>query len=137
MKIDIDWGKIITSAISMVVGAIVFGAATIVWKGATTVTDKVNQSKAELNHAIEGVADQLASVQTELTLLKTNFNIFKTDMTNYIDAKFVYGPPLPQELMDQFQLPKTIQEVTENDPSYMIQQKAIRSDILEQLQYKQ
>ena len=44
----IDFGKVATNALSMLVGAVFVGAAAIVWNAATTVDDRIEKASAGL-----------------------------------------------------------------------------------------
>jgi len=62
----IDFGKVITNALSVLVSAVFIGAAAIVWTGATTVNDKVNESKVELKSAIEVLTGRIAILEEDM-----------------------------------------------------------------------
>lgn len=63
MKIDFE--KIITQAITAVVVGVFYGACLIVWRGATTVGDRVSQSEQKILRIMEVTSDQLAQFQSE------------------------------------------------------------------------
>jgi hypothetical protein len=49
-SVYIDWGKIVTNAVSTIITAIVIGACYVVWNGATTVDQKVKSSSETLKN---------------------------------------------------------------------------------------
>lgn len=66
MNID----KIVTNTISTLVTAIVVGACAIVWKGATTVDDKVNEATQELATQAEYITKAVELLEAEVLALK-------------------------------------------------------------------
>jgi len=67
--LSINWGKVQTNVISMVIISIIASALTVVWKGATTVDDKINASVAYMKEAV----DVLQKEVLELRLLNNEF----------------------------------------------------------------
>lgn len=63
----IEWPKIVTNAVSAVVVMVFVGACTIVWRGATSVDSKVNDTKATLQQLITQLSDKLAAYEVQLT----------------------------------------------------------------------
>lgn len=63
MKIDFE--KIVTQAITAVVVGVFYGACLIVWRGATTVGDRVSQSEQKILKIMEVTSEQLAQFQAE------------------------------------------------------------------------
>jgi hypothetical protein len=55
---SIDWEKIQTNVISAIIIAIVAGAGAIVWKGATTVDNKVDNATMALRETTDQLQDQ-------------------------------------------------------------------------------
>lgn len=109
MKIEFD--KVMTNAVSALVVTVILGAAAIMWRGATTVDSKVQQTRADLEHLINVLSDQLASYQSQLTTFSNQLNT--------LAEQSVLPPPSPmQEASPQQQ---------------QQQQKAIRADIYQNL----
>lgn len=72
----IEWDKIITNAISALVVAVFLGAATIVWKGATSVDNKVQSTREDMQHLITAISDQLAEHRVQLNNLSNQLATF-------------------------------------------------------------
>jgi hypothetical protein len=53
-----EWEKILTSALSTLVGALIVGACAIVWTGATSVDDKINAALAEQDQQFASLLNQ-------------------------------------------------------------------------------
>ena len=68
MKLDLE--KIVGTAVSAVVTAMVIGAAAIVWKGATTVDAKVNQATEDLSLQAAYITEAVVMLETEVRELK-------------------------------------------------------------------
>jgi len=59
----IDWSKVQTNVISTVLIGIVAGALAIVWKGATSVDDKVNASAEALRIVVEELQKEIVDLK--------------------------------------------------------------------------
>jgi len=110
MKIELD--KIITQAITTVVVAVFMGACVIVWKGATSVDVKVNQTREDMQHLIDSLSDKLAEFQVRLTSISNQLTSLNKQIALSTDF-----------------IPKTM--TTMENPA--VQQKAYRQDIYQQL----
>ena len=65
MKIDFE--KVVTQAVTTLVVGVFMGAAVIVWRGATSVDTKVQQTRSDMQHLINTLSDQLSAYQSQLT----------------------------------------------------------------------
>ena len=68
MKLELE--KVAGTVVSAVVTAMVIGAAAIVWKGATTVDDKVNQATHDLSVQAAYTTEAVDMLETEVLELK-------------------------------------------------------------------
>lgn len=59
---NIDFGKIVTNALSALVAAVFVGAAAIVWNAATSVDKRIASANAELKATQEVFGDRLAEI---------------------------------------------------------------------------
>lgn len=91
---NIDFGKIVTNALSVLVAAVFVGAATIVWKAATTMDDRIEAAKEEV------LAQQSALKATQETIVPE-----LTDMKNTIDELRVEIRSLSKLLAEANALP--------------------------------
>ena len=69
MKLELE--KIVGTAVSAVVTAMVIGAAAIVWKGATTVDAKVNQATEDLSIQAAYITEAVVMLEADVLELKT------------------------------------------------------------------
>jgi len=99
MKLELE--KIVGTAVSAVVTAMVIGAAAIVWKGATTVDDKVNQATQDLSIQATYITEAVDMLEAEVLELKT---IVK-DLAAH-QKEFHREIEIPQEQFIQRQLPE-------------------------------
>ncbi len=67
MNLKVEWNKIVTNVLSTIVLAIVVGAGAIVWNGATSVDEKVQNNRKDLEHLIVTLSDKLAAYEIQLT----------------------------------------------------------------------
>ena len=99
MKLELE--KIIGTAVSAVVTAMVIGAAAIVWKGATTVDAKVNQATEYLSLQAAYITEAVVMLETEVRELK---KIVKS-LADHQEA-FHHEIEIPEEQFIQRQLPE-------------------------------
>ena len=99
MKLELD--KIVGTAVSAVVTAMVIGAAAIVWKGATTVDAKVNQATEDLSLQAAYITQAVDMLEAEVLELKT---IVKS-LADHQEA-FHHEIEIPEEQFIQKQLPE-------------------------------
>ena len=99
MKLELE--KVAGTAVSAVITAMVIGAAAIVWKGATTVDDKVNQATHDLSV-------QAAYITEAVDMLETEVRELKTIVKSLADHQEAYHQEIevPQEQFIQRQLPE-------------------------------
>jgi len=99
MKLELE--KIAGTAVSAVITAMVIGAAAIVWKGATTVDDKVNRATEELSVQSAYITDAVVMLEAEVLELK---KIVKS-LADHQEA-YHHNIEIPQEQFIQRQLPE-------------------------------
>ena len=99
MKLELD--KIVGTAVSAVVTAMVIGAAAIVWKGATSVDAKVNQATQDLSIQATYITEAVDMLETEVRELK---KIVKS-LADHQEA-FHHEIEIPEEQFIQRQLPE-------------------------------
>jgi len=99
MKLELD--KIVGTAVSAVVTAMVIGAAAIVWKGATTVDDKVNQATHDLSIQAAYITEAVDMLEAEVLELK---KLVKS-LADHQEA-YHHSIEVPQEQFIQRQLPE-------------------------------
>lgn len=66
MNIKVEWNKIVVNTLSILVGAIIIGAATIVWKGATSVDAKVKETKEDVTFLIDTLSKKLGKYEIQI-----------------------------------------------------------------------
>ena len=99
MKLELE--KIVGTAVSAVVTAMVIGAAAIVWRGATTVDAKVNQATEDLSIQAAYITEAVVMLENEVLELKT---IVKS-LADHQEA-FHHEIEIPEEQFIQRQLPE-------------------------------
>jgi hypothetical protein len=80
MKIDFE--KIINQTIITLVTAVFIGACVMVWKGATTVDDKVRATEVKLEVLIQRLSDSLATSQVQFK----DLNLQVIGLTNTVSV---------------------------------------------------
>ena len=99
MKLELE--KIAGTAVSAVITAMVIGAAAIVWKGATTVDDKVNQATHDLSVQAAYITEAVDMLEAEVLELK---KLVKS-LADHQEA-YHHNIEVPQEQFIQRQLPE-------------------------------
>jgi len=127
----IEWEKIVTNAVSALVVGAFMGAAAIVWRGATTVDDKVRTTETKLEFVIKQLSDKLATYEVRM-------NEITNQLTKVLEqTKPVETPPIIPRLFggDAHQQRLIEQQVQQQDQQ-RVQQRALSKDIYEQLNRK-
>jgi hypothetical protein len=124
---SIEWNKIATNAISALVVTVFLGAATIVWKGATSVDSKVQATREDMTHLIDALSDKLGSYEVQIVSLS---NQLATVIAN--QANMVTKPPLLGMGSPMTTLPVSSKPLPEIDAKN-VQQKVYSQDIMRQL----
>jgi hypothetical protein len=99
MKLELE--KIVGTAVSAVVTAMVIGAAAIVWRGATTVDAKVNQATDDLSLQAAYITQAVDMLEAEVLELK----IIVKDLAAH-QKEFHREIEIPEEQFIQRQLPE-------------------------------
>ena len=99
MKLELE--KIVGTAVSAVVTAMVIGAAAIVWRGATTVDAKVNQATDDLSLQAAYITQAVDMLEAEVLELK----IIVKDLAAH-QKEFHREIEIPEEQFIQKQLPE-------------------------------
>ena len=99
MKLELE--KVAGTVVSAVVTAMVIGAATIVWKGATTVDDKVNRATDDLSVQAAYITEAVDMLEAEVLELK---KLVKSLAEH--QKEFHQEIEIPQEQFIQRQLPE-------------------------------
>jgi len=125
----IDFGKIVTQAITALVIAVFLGAATIVWKGATSVDDKVQNTREDMQHLITSLSDKMAGYEIQLTSISNELRIVTNNQSNILA---VFQKPLGGDLRNS-PSPKVIPTTNTPNDINVLQQKVFSQDIMKQL----
>ena len=99
MKLELE--KVAGTVVSAVVTAMVIGAAAIVWKGATTVDDKVNRATDDLSIQATYITEAVDMLEAEVLELK---KLVKSLAEH--QKEFHQEIEIPQEQFIQRQLPE-------------------------------
>jgi hypothetical protein len=63
---NIDYGKIVTNALSALVATVFVGAAVIVWNAATTIDQRIEEANSGLRATQESLIPEVADVRTKV-----------------------------------------------------------------------
>ena len=66
----IDYGKIVTNALSALVATIFVGAAAIVWTAATTIDGKIDAAQADITASVETLVEEVAELKANIKSLE-------------------------------------------------------------------
>ena len=126
-NMKIDFSKIINEAITAVVVATFLGAAVIVWRGATSVDDKVQSTREDMQHLITSLSDKMAGYEIQFTSFSNQLTTIANNQSNMFT---VFQKPLGGDLRS---VKKEV--FTNNVPEDFrpMQQRAFSQDIMRQL----
>jgi peptidoglycan hydrolase CwlO-like protein len=80
-RLRINWGQIVTNAVSLLVGSVFLGAAYVVWDAATTMDDRIERA----NDGLSMSQDALAGTQQILTAEVTDLKAEVGSLTDQLD----------------------------------------------------
>jgi hypothetical protein len=86
MNIKIEWNKIVVNTLSVVVAAIILGAATIVWDKAMSVDTKVQGTREDMTHLIDTLSGKLAGYQIQLGDMSNQLAIVIENQSNVLQT---------------------------------------------------
>ncbi len=120
----IDFGKIVTNALSALVATVFVGAAVIVWNAATTIDERIEDSNAGMRATQESLIPKLADVRTKVyeienQLRSLNKILSETEPTS---GKVTFNPERPF-ILEPFKGDTTVEDLKEKEI------KRIRDDI--------
>ena len=121
---NMEWNKIVTNAISALVVAVFLGAATIVWRGATSVDDKVQTTREDMQYLITSLSEKLATHQVQLGALSNQMAIVINNQSNIITDFGLYEE---KKVVSKYKSEKA------DVPYQVIQEKAYSQQIQQQL----
>jgi uncharacterized coiled-coil protein SlyX len=78
----INWKKIIENVISYLVTSVFVGACVIVWRGATTVDERVGKTEKNFQALIENLSTKLSSYETQLEGQSNQLAAVYTELKN-------------------------------------------------------
>jgi len=132
MNIKVEWNKIVANTLSVLVAAIIIGAATIVWQGATSVDSKVQETKEDVTFLIDTLSKKLARYEVQIDAqsnqLAEVITIVK-GMGNFPPVQPLLGSPAPEPTPIPV-APKDVKRI------HQLEQTTKQVDIREQLQLK-
>lgn len=74
MAAKLEWNKIISQVIATIFSIIIAGACAIIWKGATTVDDKINIQEQKFNALILILEEENKTLINEVKALNEKYN---------------------------------------------------------------
>jgi len=122
--VNIDYGKIVTNALSALVATVFVGAAVIVWNAATTVDERIEDANASMRATQESLIPEVAEVKAKVyeienQLKSLNKILAETEPTS---GKVTYNSDKPF-ILAPFKSDTTVEEMRDKES------KRIRDDI--------
>ena len=115
----IDFGKIVTNSLSALVAAVFVGAAAIVWKGATSIDDKITKAnknilkqQAALKATQETIVPGLAKITTKMHELESQLRSMNKILaeSEHLREKISFDPD-KAFVLDNFRMKKPAAEL--------------------------
>ena len=121
---SIDFGKIVTNALSALVATVFVGAAVIVWNAATTIDERIENANAGMKATQESLIPQVVDIKAKVyeienQLKSLNKILAETEPTS---GKVTFNPDSPF-ILDTFKSGTNIEVMRQNET------KKIRDDI--------
>jgi hypothetical protein len=130
---SIDFGKIVTNALSALVATVFVGAAVIVWNAATTIDKRIENANAGMKATQESLIPQVVDIKTKVyeienQLKSINKILAETEPTS---EKVTFNPDRPF-ILDTFKSGPNIEDMRE------METRKIRDDIdVRQMQFRE
>ena len=77
---SIDFGKIVTNALSTLVAAVFVGAAAIVWQAATSVDDRINEANRDIIKQQSALKATQETIVPELASMKSTIEDLRAEI---------------------------------------------------------
>lgn len=78
----INWNKIVENVISYLVTAVFVGACAIVWRGATTVDERVGKTEKNFTVLIENLSAKLSAYEVQLEHQSNQLSVVCVELKN-------------------------------------------------------
>lgn len=130
---NIDFGKIVTNALSALVATVFVGAAVIVWNAATTIDERIENANAGMKATQESLIPQVVDIKAKVyeienQLKSINKILAETEPTR---GKVTFDPDSPF-ILDTFKSGPNIEDIRESET------RKIRDDIeVRQMQFRE
>ena len=120
----IDFGKIVTNALSALVATVFVGAAVIVWNAATTIDERIENASAGMKATQESLIPELADVKTKVYDIENQLKSIITILaeTEPTSGKVTFNPDKPF-ILESFKSGTTMEDMRDKET------KRIRDDI--------
>ena len=123
----IDYGKIVTNALSALVATVFVGAAVIVWNAATSIDERIEQSNAGIRATQQTLVPEVADIRTkvydiESQLKSLNQILAETEPTR---GKVKFDPDKPF-VLERFKDRRDPRELREKESKRMMEQIDLR-----------
>ena len=130
---NIDFGKVVTNALSALVATVFVGAAVIVWNAATTIDERIENANAGMKATQESLIPQVVDIKAKVyeienQLKSLNKILAETEPTS---RKVTFNPDSPF-ILDTFKSGTNMEVMRQNET------KKIRDDIdVRQMQFRE
>jgi hypothetical protein len=128
----IDYEKIINQAITALVVAVFIGAAAIMWKNSSSVDDKVQNTREDMQHLITALSDKLGGYEVQLVSLSNQLVVVINNQSNLLENTRITERRLTG-ITNRLRIPRDFVPLESSDVNKKIQQKAYSQDIQKQL----
>lgn len=91
----INWKKIVENVISYLVTGVFVGACVIVWRGATTVDERVGKTEANMKVLIDNLSAKLSSYEQQMESQSNQLAAVYSELKSLKPAITATAPKLP------------------------------------------
>ncbi len=121
---NIDYGKIVTNALSALVATVFVGAAVIVWNAATTIDERIEDASSGLRATQESLIPEVADVRTKVYEIENQLRSLNKILSESEPTrdKVTFNPEKPF-ILEPFKGDTTMDDLREKES------KRIRDDI--------
>lgn len=114
---SVEWSKVITSVVTSVVTSVItstvtvvfLGAGAVLWKGATTVDEKVNAAKESLSLQSDYLKKAIEVIEEEVIKLREKDNAILLEISKSEDRIKSYFDPPKATTLPQVPIPEELE----------------------------
>lgn len=100
----LDWNKIVSNAVTVLVAAVFLGAASYLWKGVDTIDARIDKNVSSIRATQEVIAPKVDALEAAISLLVEHHEQLCVDLKQTNKTKLVFEFPDKGDTFNQIQV---------------------------------